>query len=132
MADRILQLIFIEPSYFDGYSTTFSQELNSDRDHDEILYRLYVMNLIRVNTWNCIRYQRWAQFYQFMIQNSVKLYVFHSMESTRMHIIPRGLTTFNFFFWSIFTAMVFFISSVDLPHYSHPPEPHIIFILYSL
>lgn len=30
VGDRILQLIFIEPSYFDGNSTTFLQELNSE------------------------------------------------------------------------------------------------------
>lgn len=43
VADRILQLIFIDTKHMNGNFEQFSRELNSERNFEEILYRLYVI-----------------------------------------------------------------------------------------
>lgn len=41
--DRTLQLIFVNENHMQGNFEQYSQELNSEKDYDEILYRLYVV-----------------------------------------------------------------------------------------
>lgn len=43
ITDRTLQLIFVDKTHMQGHFEQFSQELNSEKDYDEVLYRLYVI-----------------------------------------------------------------------------------------